>query len=322
MPSPSGHPSMTVAQPRLPLTWRALDWLEAVVAWLWPSSRKAWTPYLLLLPAVLVVGTLMVGLVVLADNSLRIVDRDTFMLGDEYSLGNYAEIVARPFFLTVFGRSLWGALLTTICTLVLAFPYAYVMVRTPSSTLRKLLLFSLFLPFFIGQVVRAYGWLIVLGQEGMINNLLTVIGLERTRLLYNFPAVVAGLTQYMLPFAVLLLSPAIVAIGEDLETASASLGADWPRTFWHIVLPLAAPGIVGACVVVFTISLTDFAIPAIMGGGKSDFMANLIYSAFFNITDSGLGSALSLILVFVGSTVFAVFYALVGLRASSRTAAP
>lgn len=264
----------------------------------------------------------MVGIVVLADNSFRIVDRETFILGTDYSLGNYKEIIARPFFLTVFGRSLWGATLVTICTLLLAFPYAYLMVRTPSSMLRKLLLFSLFLPFFIGQVVRAYGWLIVLGQDGMINNVLTAIGLQRIRLLYNFPAVVAGLTQYMLPFAVLLISPAIVAVNEDLETASAGLGANWARTLWHVVLPLAAPGIIGACVVVFTISLTDFAIPAIMGGGKSDFMANLIYSAFFNITDSGLGSALSIILVLIGSTVFAVFYALVGLRATSRAVTP
>lgn len=312
---------MAIAQTRLPLSWRALDLLEAGVAWLWPSSRKGWTPYLLLVPALFVVCTLMIGLIVLADNSLRIVDRETFYLGDDYSLGNYREIFARPFFLTVFGRSLWGAVLTTVFTLVLAFPYAYLMVRTPSSTLRKVLLFSLFLPFFIGQVVRAYGWLIVLGQEGMINNVLTAVGLERIRLLYNFPAVVAGLAQYMLPFAVLLLSPAIVAISEDLETASAGLGANWLRTLLHVVLPLAAPGIIGACVVVFTISLTDFAIPAIMGGGKSDFMANLIYSAFFNMTDSGLGSALSIILVLIGSTVFAVFYALVGLRASSRAVA-
>jgi putative spermidine/putrescine transport system permease protein len=312
---------MTLAQSRLPLTWRAFDLLEAAVARLWPSSRRAWTPYLLLVPALVVLGTLMIGVIVLADNSFRIVDRDTFILGDDYSVGNYQEILARPFFLTVFLRSLWGAVLTTICTLLLAFPYAYIMVRTPSSTLRKLLLFALFLPFFIGQVVRAYGWLIVLGQEGMINHLLTAIGIERVRLLYNFPAVVAGLTQYMLPFAVLLLAPAIVAISEDFEMASAGLGANWPRTLWHVVLPLAAPGIVGACVVVFTISLTDFAIPAIMGGGKSDFMANLIYSAYFNITDSGLGSALSVILILIGSTVFAVFYAVVGLRASSRAVA-
>lgn len=304
---------------RLPLSWRALDLLEEGLAWAWPSSRSAWTPYLLLLPAVLVVGILMAGLVVLADSSLRIVDRETFFPGEDYSLANYRDIFARSFFMTIFRRSLWGAALVTIFTLLLAFPYAYVMVRTPHSWLRKLLLFSLFLPFFIGQVVRAYGWLIVLGQDGMINNALIALGLAPVRLLYHFPAVVAGLTQYMLPFAVLLISPAIVAIDEDLETASAGLGASWPRTWWHVILPLAAPGIIGACVVVFTISLTDFAIPAIMGGGKSDFMANLIYAAFFNITDSGLGSALSIILVLLGSTVFAAFYVLIGRHTIART---
>jgi putative spermidine/putrescine transport system permease protein len=301
-----------------PLSWRALDLLEESVAWVWPSSRSSWTPYLFLLPAVLVVGILMAGLVVLADASLRIVDRETFYAGEDYSLGNYREIFSRPFFMAILGRSLWGAALVTIFTLILAFPYAYLMVRTPHSLLRKFLLFSLFLPFFIGQVVRAYGWLIVLGQDGMVNNVLVSLGLSPIRLLYNFPAVVAGLTQYMLPFAVLLISPAIVGIDEELENASAGLGASWPLTWWHVVFPLAAPGIIGASVVVFTISLTDFAMPAIMGGGKSDFMANLIYAAFFNITDSGLGSALSIILVLLGSTLFAIFYVLVGRRTMAR----
>jgi putative spermidine/putrescine transport system permease protein len=273
----------------------------------------------MLLPVVLVVGILMAGIVVLSDASLRIVDRDTFLPGENYSLGNYREIIARTFFTSVFLRSLFGAALVTIFSLILAFPYAYLMVRTANSRLRKLLLFSLFLPFLIGEVVRAYGWLIVLGQEGMINNVLMTLGLNRMRLLYNFPSVVAGLTQYMLPLAVLLISPAIVAIDEDLETASAGLGANWLGTWWHIVLPLSASGIIGACVVVFTISLTDFAMPAIMGGGKSDFMANLIYAAFFNFTDSGLGSALSIILVALGSAVFAIFYALVGRRTIART---
>jgi putative spermidine/putrescine transport system permease protein len=293
--------------------------MEAGLARAWPVSRARFTPYLMLLPVVLVVGILMAGIIVLSDASLRIVDRDTFLPSENYSLGNYREIIARTFFTSVFLRSLFGAALVTIFCLILAFPYAYLMVRTGNSRLRKLLLFSLFLPFLIGEVVRAYGWLIVLGQEGMINNVLMALGLNRMRLLYNFPSVVAGLTQYMLPLAVLLISPAIVAIDEDLETASAGLGASWLGTWRHIVLPLSASGIIGASVVVFTISLTDFAMPAIMGGGKSDFMANLIYAAFFNFTDSGLGSALSIILVALGSAVFAIFYALVGRRTLART---
>ena len=164
----------------------------------------------------------------------------------------------------------------------------------------------------------AYGWLISLGQEGMVNAVLGWLGLEKLRLLYNFPAVVVGLVQYMLPFAVLVMAPAIVAIDEDVERASEGLGATWPRTFWHIVLPLARPGLVAAAIVVFTITLTDFAMPAIMGGGTADFMANVIYAAFFNMADSGLGSALSVLLVLIGSTIFALFLLLVGVNGTRR----
>ncbi|HET6521033.1 MAG TPA: ABC transporter permease subunit, partial [Geminicoccaceae bacterium] len=104
----------------------------------------------------------------------------------------------------------------------------------------------------------------------------------------------------------------LVAIDEAVELASESLGATWPRTLWHVVLPLARPGLVGAGVVVFTISLTDYALPEILGGGTNDFVANAIYDAFFQISDAGLGSALAVILVLMGSTVVAVLFALVG----------
>jgi putative spermidine/putrescine transport system permease protein len=209
-------------------------------------------------------------------------------------------------------RSLLAALIVTLIALALGFPYAYAMVRTGSAALRKLLLIGLFLPFFIGQVVRAYGWLIVLGNQGLINQLLGVLGLGPYKLLYHYPAVLLGLAQYMLPFAVLLLAPAIVAIDEEVELASESLGASWPLTFWHVVLPMAKPGLVGAGVVVFTITLTDYALPDILGGGTNDFIANAIYDAFFQISDAGLGSALAMILVLLGSTIAAALFALLG----------
>ncbi len=99
------------------------------------------------------------------------------------------------------------------------------MVRTASPALRKLL----FLPFFIGQAVRAYGWLIVLGSQGLINQLLDAAGLGPFKLLYHYPAVLLGLVQHMLPFAVLLLAPATVAIDEEVELASASPAPPGPQ---------------------------------------------------------------------------------------------
>jgi putative spermidine/putrescine transport system permease protein len=277
-----------------------------------PAAPQRRTGWLLLLPALLLVGLLVAGLIYVADFSLRALDPDTYRLSATYTLANYAEVGRRTVYLWIMARSLLAALIVTLIALALGFPYAYAMVRTGSAALRKLLLIGLFLPFFIGQVVRAYGWLIVLGNQGLINQLLGGFGLGPYKLLYHYSAVLLGLVQYMLPFAVLLLAPAIVAIDEEVELASESLGASWPLTFWHVVLPMAKPGLVGAGVVVFTITLTDYALPDILGGGTNDFIANAIYDAFFQISDAGLGSALAVILVLLGSAIVAALFALLG----------
>jgi putative spermidine/putrescine transport system permease protein len=209
-------------------------------------------------------------------------------------------------------RTLAGAALVTAITLVLAFPYAYLMVRTPSAFVRKALLVALFLPFFIGQVVRAYGWLIILGREGLVNSALTSLGVPALDLLFSFNTVVFGLVQYMLPFAVLMLVPALAAIPQDVELASTGLGAPWPSTFRHVVLPMASPGLVGASVVVFTLTLTDFAMPEILGGGGQDFFASAIYDAFFQITNAGLAATLAIVLTGVGSLIVAAIFIAAG----------
>ena len=297
---------------RVPLSWRLFDAVDGVVARLWPKRMARATPYLFLAPAFLLVSILVVGLVYIGDYSFRELDFSTYRLAESYSVTNYATIVERPVYRTIIGRSLLAAVVVTAITIVLAFPYAYVMVRTRSSFLRKFLLIGLFLPFFIGQVVRAYGWLIVLGQEGLINSLLGALGIAPVKMIYNYPAVILGLVQYMLPFAVLLLAPAITAIHEEFEMASEGLGAGWVRTFRHVVIPMAKPGLIGASVVVFTLTLTDFAMPEILGGGTTDFIANAIYDGFFEISNPGLGSALAIVLVGLGSALVAIVFAIVG----------
>lgn len=295
-----------------PLSWRVFDVLESAAGRLWPTRFAAALPYVLLLPALALVSLLVIGLAAIGDASLRTLDTSTFLLSEQLTLDNYRRALREPLFLGVARRSLVGALVVTAITLFLAFPYAYLMVRTRSAAVRKLLLVALFLPFFIGQVVRAYGWLIILGNQGLVNGALGELGLGPFRLIYNYPAVLFGMVQYMLPFAVLMLAPALAAIPEEIESAAESLGADWLRSFLHVVLPLAKPGLVGAGIVVLTLSLTDFAVPAILGGGTNDFIANAIYDQFFRTSDMGLGSTLAILLVLLGSTLVGIVFALVG----------
>ncbi len=268
------------------------------------------TGWLFLTPALLLVGILAIGLGYIVEYSFHELDISTYRLKEAYSVGNYVDMATRPVYWRVLARSVLGALLVTAISLFLAFPYAYLLTRIRSAAWRKFLLVALFLPFFIGQVVRAYGWLIILGQKGIINALLQGLGLSALDLIYNYGSVIFGLVQYMLPFAVLLILPAMAAIPEDVERASEGLGATWPRTLAHVVLPMARPGLIGAGIVVFTLTLTDYAMPEILGGGGNDFIASAIYDSFFQISNAGLGAALSVALVLVGSVFVAVFFSL------------
>lgn len=295
-----------------PLRWRVMDMLETLVDFLWPRRLSRMTGWLLILPAILLIGLLVLGLIQIADNSLRTLDTATFRMSETYSLQNYQTIIESPTYGAVVYRSVLAALLTVVFTMILAFPFAYILVRTRNAIMRKSLLIILFLPFFIGQVVRAYGLLIILGTTGIVNHGLGLVGVEPMRLLFNFPAVVFGEVQYMLPFAVLMLAPALTAIPQETETAASSLGANWWRGLWHITIPMAKPGIVGAGLVVGTLTLTDFAIPAMLGGGSQDFIANAIYDQFFRTADQGLGAALALILVVLGSVFAGVVIAIFG----------
>ena len=309
-PSPPGVGQRTAKTADTPRWW-VKDSREGTKSLVWPGSFAKALPYVMALPAVLLVLLLVIGMIQIGESSVHVLDRSTFLPSENYTGENYQRIFSSGLYWTILWRSLMGSVIVTALCLVFAFPYSYLMVRTPSPLLRKFLLIALFLPFFIGQVVRAYGWLIILGNHGVANEVLGLVGIRPVRLLYNYPAVLFGLVQYMLPFAVLMLAPALTAIPEEMESAANSLGANWWRTFTHIVLPLAKPGLVGAGLVVLTLSLTDFAMPAILGGGSQDFIANAIYDQFFRTSDQGMGAALTLILVGIGSlavgAVFTVF---------------
>ena len=297
------------SQENMPLGWRLLDMVEAVVRFLWPFRSRQAVGWGFLMPALLLVGILLIGLGYMTLYSLHELDMTIYRLKPDYSLKNYQFLIDHPVYTRILLRTLLASVIVTAVTVLFAFPYAYVLVRAKSAFTRKFLLVVLFLPFFIGQVVRAYGWLIILGKEGLINTALGQLGIEPLNLIYNYPSVIFGLIQYMLPFAILLIIPAVAAITEDMELASEGLGANWVATFRHVVIPMARPGLVGATVVVFTLTLTDFAMPEILGGGTSDFIASAIYDGFFQLSNPGLGAALSMVLVTLGSIIVAgIFY--------------
>lgn len=291
--------------------WAVLDLLLAVKQQL-PSrlyqSPPNWIGYVLLVPGLLLVGFLFVGMLLLAQYSFLTFDPMEFIVYD-YTIENWVKFSNTSAYFQIFFRTLWMAVLTTVLAVALALPYAYLTIRVNSSLLRKLLLIGIFVPFFTGIIVRAYGWLILLGRNGIVNDALGVFGVGPVEFIGTRFGVIIGLLQIMIPFSIVMLAPAIQAIDESLEQAAMNLGADRISTFRHIIVPLAKPGIAGASIVVFTITAATFAIPDLLGAGQVAFMANMIFSQLFSQANWPLAAVFSVALVLVASVfVLGIFY--------------
>lgn len=292
----------TVQETRVRLQWQVMDALIAVkkrlpVDFTNLSNRFG---YALIVPGVALVSFLAVGMGLLAWYSVLTYDSiDIFVY--QYTLENWQRLVETTAFHSVFVRTVTYSAAVTVGCVALSIPYAYLIVRTERALFRNLLLFGLFVPFFSGVIIRVYGWLIILGKDGLLNWGLGALGLGRVDIIGTPVAVFVGLLQYLLPFAVLLVTPAIASIDADLERAAKNCGATQWETFRHVVLPLARPGITAATIVVFTISMANFSIPDLLGGGTNAFVANFIFNKIFDTLNYPFAAVLSLVLVAVAS---------------------
>jgi spermidine/putrescine transport system permease protein len=189
------------------------------------------------------------------------------------------------------------AAVSTLGCIVLAFPLAYYIAR--SGRRKTLLLNLVMLPFWTSFLVRTYAWMFLLRDTGLINSALLAAGLitEPLPLLYNDGAVIVGLIYGYLPFAVLPLYSNLERLDKSLLEAAADLGARPWQTLLHIVLPLTAPGLRAAGVLVFIPCLGAYLTPDLLGGGKSMMIGNLVQNQFTSARDWPFGSALSLALM-------------------------
>jgi len=293
--------------------WRVVDALIAVKERL-PIDFEEVTNrlgYALILPGILLVSFLAVGMALLAWYSVLTYDTIQIIVY-EYTLGNWEQLAGTDAFFTVFLRTILYSAAVTVGCVTLAIPYAYLVVRTDRTLFRYLLLFGLFVPFFTGVIIRAYGWLIILGENGLLNWVLGALSLPTVSFLGTPVAVLVALLQYLLPFAVLMLTPAIASIDPDLERAAKNCGANQWQTFRHVVLPLARPGITAATIVSFTICMANYSIPDLLGGGTLSFVANFIYDQVFGTLNYPFAAVLSLVLVAVASSFVLVVFKVYG----------
>ena len=217
-------------------------------------------------------------------------------VGPPWTLENYVRLFD-PLYGVILLRSFLMAAVSTLGCLALAFPLAYYIAR--SGRRKTLLLNLVMLPFWTSFLVRTYAWMFLLRDTGLINSALLAAGLitEPLPLLYNDGAVIVGLIYGYLPFAVLPLYSNLERLAKSLLEAAADLGARPSQTLLHIVLPLTAPGLRAAGVLVFIPCLGAYLTPDLLGGGKSMMIGNLVQNQFTSARDWPFGSALSLALM-------------------------
>ena len=199
-----------------------------------------------------------------------------------FTLANFADLL-KPLYARVFLDTVWICFLTAISTLIVGYPLAYALVRTQNAILKSTLLVIVVTPLFLGEVVRTYSWIIVLGNNGFINSVLMNLGIVKQPVQFMFTTfgVVVALVHVTMPVMVIMLAAGLSHIDRDYQKAAESLGAGPVRTFLTITLPLSMPGVVAGVTTAFAWTFSAFASPQLIGGGKVNMISNLVYQLGF-----------------------------------------
>src|SRR6056297_2720012 len=193
-------------------------------------------------------------------------------------LAPYAEFFDSAFQRTVLWRTFEVAAITTVVSLVLGLMTAYVVSRCPPWMKSVLIILAVF-PLLTGVVVRSFAWLIILGRNGIVNDLLVWLGVAGApfSMVYTKGSVIVAMVYLFVPLMILTLIGVLETIPEDVVQAAASLGAGPVAVFWQVIFPLAVPGLIVGSVLVFTGSFTSYATPALLGGERQMMMGTLLH---------------------------------------------
>lgn len=229
---------------------------------------------------------------------------------------NYLQAVD-PIYLTVYGRSVWIAVVTTVLCFAVGYPTAYAIAMKVPQRWKSTLLVLAVVPFWTSFLVRTYAWRFMLQDDGLVNALFAWVGLPAQKLLYTETAVMIGQVYAELPFMILPLYAAIERLDRGLLEAASDLGASRVSRFLHVTLPLTKSGIVAGVVLVLVPSLGAFITPDMLGGAKSMMIGSLIQEQFVQ-RNQPFGAALGNILA-IAVLVLLVIAWRAGAREEART---
>jgi putative spermidine/putrescine transport system permease protein len=234
------------------------------------SHTRAW---LLLLPVLLFLAVLAAAALAVLRMSLGANGNEW----DSFSLASYADLV-KPYYVKSALLTMRLAFQSTVAAVLLAIPVSIAMARAKSKLARRLLLTGVLLPLLVNLLLQSYGWLIILGPAGVLNNTLLSLGIVHRPLqwLYRENGVLLGLIQTAFPLAVLPMASAMKAVSSTYEEAAATLGASRWQIMRDILLPMAMPGILSGALLVFAYNASAFAVPLLLGGRRVNMLAVLV----------------------------------------------
>lgn len=227
--------------------------------------------YVLLLPGFLF-------LMIFAVVPLIMLISGSFMNEGTFTMSRYIDFFTDEYYITILLRTLKLALISTLVAAALGFPTAYYISKTNVNRRGLYIALAVF-PMLTSPVVRSFSWMVILGKNGIVNNILTSIGLieKPLSLLYNEFSIVVGFVYLFMPLMILSLVGVLENIDKDLVMAAESLGATRFKAFMKVIFPLSVPGLIVGCVLVFTGSLTAYTTPQLLGGTDSRVLATVIY---------------------------------------------
>ncbi|SFV07415.1 ABC transporter permease [Alicyclobacillus macrosporangiidus] len=227
-------------------------------------------------------------------------------VGDRWTTQNYAKFLRDPYYLGVLWRTIRISLVTTVVTLILGYPLAMVLAATKGRTRSWLILFLL-APLLVSMVIRAYGWVILLGTQGPVANLFHVLGLRTPTMLYTEFAIDLGMVHVFLAYMVLPILGSLENVDAAIVRAAANLGAGKWYTFRRVLLPLTLPGVSAGAVMVFSLTASSFVTPSILGGPRVPVMSELAYDQVVSVMNWPYGSAIGCILIVVTMLLLLIY---------------
>ena len=203
------------------------------------------------------------------------------MMVETFSIENYVKFFSDPYYTGVLWTTFRVAALCTVICLMMGLPLAYVLART-QTRFKNVLIMLVVLPLFVGNAVRAAGWMTLFGSKGFLNVTLMDVGVidQPMQIMFTEGAVVAGIIAVNLPYMVLTLQAVIEGINRNLEEAAFSLGANPMTMFRRVLLPLALPGILAGTILTFILGMNAYATPVLLGGPQFKMMGPLVYGQF------------------------------------------